>query len=181
MWGPGLFNLAFHYDDAAWAFVDAFAALAAGPAAAGPLAQARYLYWMDSFVYLRGLGRVADTWRRINAAAAEVVAAIASGNATAVDALWSARMVPLRTTLVRAAAAAVSALSSSVFDTGGLGVVANLQQASLAQMGGAVDLTYRALHGARCRPVASSARCYGSANHTAPCPCPTRIRRSGSG
>ena len=109
--------------------------------------------------FCRAAGEVGDTWRRIAEATGEAVDAIRRGNESSFREVWSASLLPLRAVLVNRTHSMVSSLMATVSDTGSLGALANLQQYTLPMLVENTDLAYKALHGARCKPI-GPAKCY---------------------
>jgi hypothetical protein len=146
VWGPGLLDPSFEYRDEAFRFVERFAVLEADVRASGSAAGLeRFRYWLSIFRFMESMGRVADGWRRINGAAAQGARAALSGDGAALRKTWTETMLPLRRGLFDATRAMLTSLSESVHDVGGMGVAANLQQASLPMMMRAVDAAFSAL------------------------------------
>jgi hypothetical protein len=114
---------------------------------------------------MQQMGVAADAWRRIISAVDPAVAAIVAGDELRFGSIWEATLLPMRLKLLEAAGAMTNSLASSVHDTGAMGVLANIQQATLPTVARQTDLTFAALRTARCQPAASgpsSPACYVS-------------------
>ncbi len=106
-----------------YAFVDEMAALRPLIRGAGNIE--RFDYWLDSFRYLRALGRTNCVWARFNEAMKQVLAEEDSG---ARRELARELALPLRKELVSCAAEVHRFLLAIVTTTGAMGNVANWQQ-----------------------------------------------------
>jgi len=109
-----------------YAFVDRFAAL--GPRVRGAGSLARFDYWLHTFRFLEGLGRIKCAWGAYNAAMEPVRAE--EDPAARAD-LVRASALPARVALVRAVTEAYNHLLATVSTTGEMGTVTNLEQPNL--------------------------------------------------
>ncbi|MEW6072190.1 MAG: malectin domain-containing carbohydrate-binding protein [Planctomycetota bacterium] len=106
-----------------YAFVEEMAAL--GPRIRGAGARARFDWWLETFRYLRAVGRTCGTWARFDAAMNE---ARAGADPAAKARLARELALPIRIELVADVAKVHRHLLATVSTPGGLGTVANWQQ-----------------------------------------------------
>jgi hypothetical protein len=104
-------------------FVDELAALRPKVKGAGNLE--RFDYWLNSFRYLRAVGRVNCTWARFNAAMDEVKKV---QDAEKKEQLACARALPIRNELVEQVEEVHRLRLATVTTTGGTGTITNWQQ-----------------------------------------------------
>jgi len=106
-----------------YAFIGDMAALRPKVKGAGSLE--RFDYWLDSFRYLKAVGRVNCTWARFNAAMEEVKKESDPGRQKE---LAREKALPIRRELIGQVAEAHWFLLATVTTTGAMGTVANWQQ-----------------------------------------------------
>jgi hypothetical protein len=104
-------------------FVDELAALRSSVKGAGNLE--RFDYWLNSFRYLRAVGRVNCTWARFNAVMDEVNR-VEDGEAK--RRLACARALPVRNELIEQVEEVHRLRMATVTTTGGIGTITNWQQ-----------------------------------------------------
>lgn len=109
-----------------YAFVDQLAQLE--PKVQGAGSRERFLYWLDTFRYLRSSAQVNCTWARFNAAMAKVKA---EKNPEAQKRLARELALPVRKELVAQVAEMHKHLLATVSTTGEMGNVTNWQQHNL--------------------------------------------------
>jgi hypothetical protein len=109
-----------------YAFVDQLAQLESKVQGAG--SRERFLYWLDTFRYLRSSAQVNCTWARFNAALAKVKA---EKNPEAQKRLARELALPVRKELVAQVAEMHKYLLATVSTTGEMGNVTNCQQHNL--------------------------------------------------
>ena len=106
-----------------YVFVEELAALR--PKVRGPGNLERFDYWLNSFRYLKAVGRVNCTWARFNAAMEKVKQ---EQDEARQKALARETALPIRKELVRWVEEVHRLLLATITTTGGMGTVANWQQ-----------------------------------------------------
>ncbi|MHC4518488.1 MAG: malectin domain-containing carbohydrate-binding protein, partial [Planctomycetota bacterium] len=106
-----------------YAFVDEMAALRPDVAGAGNLE--RFDYWLNTFRYLRAVGRVNCTWARFNTAMEQIKKADGLDKQKRLARLAA---LPIRKELIKQVEKVHQLLLATATTTGGMGTVANWQQ-----------------------------------------------------